>query len=246
MAKHKASRRGGKASPASARGKLLLDDKWLNQAEAYVDRLGRTCVEEYGTRPSLEDFRQLLRTVLAGGVEEWFADGQDVRVEDVTFKLGKIRRSPGEPRKCLPGDVYAFKLAKGRYAFLRVMHVEPSEEMLVEVFGVFADIPDFTSTVAKGPRLFDYPVFVFDSEIVNGSRWTLVERNRSYKVSEDDKRLEFSTLHRGKWAVVTPLGSRGEPRRIPAEEVKRYGRTTIMQVEDLESDIKKAYRAGRK
>lgn len=243
MVRRKLPQRGGKTSPTTPRGKLLLDDKWLNEAEACIERLGRTCVEEHGTRPSLEDFRQLLRTVLAGRLEEWFADAQDIRVEDVTFKLGKIQQAPGKPRKCLPGDVFAFKLARGRYAFLRVMHVEPTEEMLVEVFGVFADIPDFAPTVAKGPRLFDYPVFVFDSEIIDSSRWTLVERNRSYEVSEDDKRLEFATLYRGKWAVITPLAPRSEPRRIPADELKQYGRTTIRQVGDLESDIKKAYRA---
>jgi hypothetical protein len=171
-------------------GKLLLDDLWLDEGANTLRHIARRCEGELGYKPSLEDFRRLLRVLLGGELDEYFADGGTTEVTDVVFKTRKRPRA----QRYKVGDVFAIPLDKDRYAFGRIMR-DPAfgsrGGVLVETFRETSRTKTYRSSIVASGRLL-HPRDVNPLRSLKNRRWTVVASDDAYQFSEADQELEFT------------------------------------------------------
>ena len=232
--------KAAKQSTAETRppdGKLLLDDRWLNDLESYLDGLVTSCERAHGHRPSLEDFRQLLEVVLGANLlDRWFSNGDEVRLERVTFTTTKrVVRA-----KILVGDVLAIPLESSTFAFARVIHSEPTIGLLLDFFRETAARPIFRRTIANSGRIIQ-PAFVNELVLLGDNRWHVVASDPTWRPSADDKKIEV--VHRkpgGKQVARRPLHRSHPDRPLTPAEAATLTRAANVGLDRLEEALRVA------
>jgi hypothetical protein len=226
-------------------GKLLLDDLWLNEAENTLGDIARRCEQEFGHKPSLEDFRQLLQTVLCVELEEWFSDGAN---KDVTSVVFKTKKKPAAQRY-KDGDVFAIPLDEERYAFGRILHDMPWGGQfigtLLEIFRETSTSKKYRPSIVASGRLF-YPRFEDPLACLKNRRWTVIASDDAYRFPEADQDLEFlvpDPRRRG-FSGERPFSPGSPSRPLTEEEWRRMEANGqgggIGRPEDLEERIRVA------
>jgi hypothetical protein len=237
MPKKKRKKPADNLGPA---GTLLLEDRWLNEMGDWLTRTAEACEKVFGRKPTIEDLRTLMATVLkANAPERWFADGDRQVVKDVIFKLSA---RPSIPRQLQPGDVLAIPLGTLGYAFARVMYVERGNYELIEVFRKQSAKPRPDRDVVVSGRLF-HPVFVSQLDFIESGRWTVVATDADYRVREDDRGLEFAGVPGGEWSAITPLDPGRPPRRLRPGEKDGMVLEAVEAPAEVEDQIRKALRS---
>ena len=135
-------------------GTLLLDDRWLNQVESWLDATARFCERAFGRKPTIEDLRRPMTTVLAAGlVSTRGSRTVIVAIKNVSFET---TRRPKVPKKLRAGHVLAIPLGKGTFAFGRVMKTKSPWliGVIVEVFAQTQSKPRCDRAVRASGRLF--------------------------------------------------------------------------------------------
>jgi hypothetical protein len=225
-------------------GKLLLDDLWLNEAQTVLVDIARRCERDFGYKPSLEDFRQLLSTKLCVGLEEFFSDGEEIEVVTVVFKT---RKRPPIQRYAV-GDIFAIPLDKDCYAFGRIMRDPaflPTGGPLVEIFRETSTTSAYRPSVAASGRLL-YPTDVTALMCLKNRRWTVVASDESYQFPEADQELEFLFPDSRYWVAVKQFAPGAPSRPVTKEEWQRMDANGqnpgLVMPEDFEERIRKALR----
>lgn len=194
----------------------LLDDRWLNQTEQWLDEITAGAERTFGKKPAIAEFKQLLATVLtAGPVQRWFRDGSSTVIRSVEFKTESRAPVAAKPKV---GDVLSIPLGKGDFAFARVMHVREGWGAIVEVFGKTAKNAGDYEAALSAHRLF-HPVCINDVECIESGRWSIVASDPAYRPSAEDKKLEFASPLGGKWAARTLLDDNRAPRPLAPSEI---------------------------
>lgn len=202
-------------------GKLLLDDYWLNEAEVVLRGIAEECEREYGHKPSLEDFRQLLETKLGVGMEDYF-EGCD---RTVLVKIViKTKKGPTKQAHKV-GDIFAIPLGNGRYAFGRIMKDDWKNVALVgtlvEIFRETSDTRRFRPSIFSSGRLL-HPTNISTYEAITNRRWHVVASDDAYRIPERDLSLEFTILDPSReWAARKPLALGSPSRSLTEEEWRR-------------------------
>jgi hypothetical protein len=223
-------------------GKLLLDDLWLNEAESVLRDIAGRCEREFGHKPTLEDFRQLLETKLCAGLEDYFADGEGVDVVKVVFKT---KRKPAVQHYRV-GDVFAIPLEKDLHAFGRIMRDPAFEDAgipLVEVFRETSSRRAYQPSIAASGRLL-YPTDVTAALCLKNRRWKVIASDPSYHFAEADRDLEFLVPDPHFWSAVKPFAPGAPSRCVTEDEWRRMdanGQSPgLVRPADFEDRIRKA------
>jgi hypothetical protein len=225
-------------------GKLLLDDYWLNEAEVVLRGIAEECEREYGHKPSLEDFRQLLETKLGVGMEDYFEGCERTVLVKIVIQTKKA--PPRQPHRV--GDVFAIPLGDGRYAFGRIMREEEAKALLlgtlVEIFRETSNTKRFHPSILASGRLL-HPTTINTYRTISNRRWHVIASDDAYRLPDADLDLEFTVLDppRG-WAAMKPLLT-GSPLRPISEDDWHRMRANgqgggLGRVEDLEDRIRAA------
>lgn len=224
-------------------GKLLVDDLWLDAGEHALEEIARICLRKVGHKPSLEDFRQLLRSMLCGDLNDYFADAAEVKVTDVIFKA---KQKPSVQRY-KDGDAFAIPLGDGRYAFGRLLRFDRTVGSLIEVFRATSTRKTFRPSIVASGRLF-HPVMVSDPECLKNSRWTVVASDDSYQFLKADEELEFTALRPPHWVAEKTFKKGAPARRISVNERRRMeanGQSDALRgPEYVEDRIREALKRG--
>jgi hypothetical protein len=202
-------------------GALLLDDWMMDAAHDEMLRFARLCKLRYGRKPTLEQFRRLLRVALRGHGEDYFADGKRIEVADVVFETKK--RPAAQRYK--EGDVFAIPLEKGRYAFGRIMRgpkLNYDPGLLIEVFRETSETMTYRPSIVASGRLL-HPTFENPLMCFKNRRWTVVASDEAHGFAEADRELEFLVPDppRRSWAAVKPFMPGAPSRPLPEEEWRR-------------------------
>lgn len=230
-------------------GKLLLDDLWLNETENILQRIAQRCEQDFGHKPSLEDFRQLIETKLCVGLEDYFADGESVEITKVIFKT---RKKPPTQRYQV-GDTFAIPLGDRQYAFGRIMRdpaFRPTGGALVEIFRETSQTKAYRSSIASSGRLF-YPTDVNPLSCLKNRRWTVVASDPSYRFSDEDLDLEFLMPDPPRfWVAVRPFAPGSPSRPVTEEEWRRMDvngqNPGLGRIVDFEARIREALSRQRR
>jgi hypothetical protein len=224
-------------------GSLLLDDRWLDEVGGWLTSTAKSCEKNFGRKPTLDDLRTLLATVLKNTrLEAWFEDGGRSVVKDVLFTTAG---RPSVPRPLAAGDVLAIPLGKLGFAFARVMFVEAEHYELIEVFSKISKTATPDRDVLSSRRLF-HPVFVSQLDFVESGRWKVVAQTPEYRPPEDDRSLEFAGVPGGTWSAVTPLDPARPPRLLAPGEAERMEQDAAEDVRDVEERIRAALVRSRR
>jgi hypothetical protein len=231
-------------------GALLLDDWMLDAAHDELLRFARLCKLRYGRKPTLEQFRRLMRVRLRVSGEDYFADGKRLEVTEVVFETKK--RPAAQRYK--EGDVFAIPLGEDRYAFGRIMrcpkvHHDPG--LLVEIFRETSETMTYRASIVTSGRLL-HPTFESPLACLKNSRWKVVTSDDGYQFPEADQDLEFLVPdpRRHGWAAAKPFVPGSLSRPLADEEWRRMEangqRGGIGSPEDLEDRIRRALKKKSK
>jgi hypothetical protein len=231
-------------------GKLLLDDLWLDEGANTLRHIAQRCEGELGYKPNLEDFRRLLRVLLGGELDEYFADGVTTEVTDVVFKTRKRPRA----QRYKVGDVFAIPLDKDRYAFGRIMR-DPAfgsrGGVLVETFRETSRTRTYRPSIVASGRLI-HPTDVNPLRSLKNRRWTVVASDDAYQFPDVDQELEFTGTpdpRRGfpPFTAKKPFAPGSPSRAITEDEWRRMeanGQSGgLGGPEGIEGDIRAALKA---
>ena len=215
---------------------MLLDDRWLNQVEEWLGTTASFCERAYGRKPSIEDLRTLVATVLSVGSPDWFSDGDRRVVKTVTFETAA---RPALPKKLLAGHILALPLGRRTYAFARVMKTEPEWliGVIIEVFRKLANAPLYDPTVLASGRLFR-PLCINHVSCVRSGRWQVVGLDKAYRVPKADERLEFPAAPSGTFTAVLPFRGGELGRKLSTKEFWALSDAVDVEVEVVEKRIR--------
>jgi hypothetical protein len=172
-------------NPLGPPGTLLQDDRWLNEVEGWLASTATFCERSFGRKPSIEDLRALLSTVLTAGSDRaWFSDGDRRVVKKVVFETTP---RPAVPKKLQPGHILVIPLDKRTYAFARVMMTDPAWLIgaIVEVFRKPAPRPECDRAVLASGRALR-PLCINPVSCIESGRWKVVGFDEGYRVAKED------------------------------------------------------------
>jgi len=216
---------------------VLLDDKWLNQAEHWLDELTQGAERTFGRKPAITEFQELLTTVLGGGpVDRWFRDGDATAIRSVVFKTEPRAATAAKPQV---GDILIIPLEQRDSAFARVIHLRKGWGAIVEVFRRTSRDPGSYEAAVSSGRLF-HPVCINDVECIESGRWKIVASDPHYRPSAEDKKLEFASPLGGKWAARRLLDETRPPRPLAQSEIHSVEWEANKPCEVVEERIREA------
>ncbi len=222
---------------------MLLDDRWLNEVEGWLASAADFCERTFGRKPSIEDLRALLSTVLtAGSVRAWFSDGDRRVVKKVTFTTAA---RPALPKKLQSGHILAIPLGKSRCAFARVMMTDPAWIIgaIVEVFRKTMARPEYDRAVLASGRAFR-PICINPFSCIESGRWNVVGFDDRYRVAKEDHALEFPAAPRGVFTAALPFDRGRLGRTLTTAAFWKLAEETKGEARDVELRIRRASRGS--
>jgi Immunity protein 26 len=232
-----------KKVPLGPPGTMLLDDRWLNEVERWLASTAVFCERTFGRKPSIEDLRALLSTVLTAGSDRaWFSDGDHLVVKKVAFKTAP---RPAVPKKLQPGHVLAIPLGKTTYAFARVMMTDPAWLIgaIVEVFRKTMARPEYDRTVVASGRAFR-PLCINPVSCIESGRWKVVGFDEGYRVAKEDTALEFPAAPSGVFTATLPFDRGRLGRTLTTAAFWKLTEETDGDAKEVERRIRQACRGS--
>ena len=96
------------------------------------------------------------------------------------YALIEINSMSTRARKYAPGNVYAFKITKDRFAFARLVFMIPKAIHLVEIFDHLSRSPSFSDDILSSPVLIPYECVYLNVLTGNPFNWELIHKDPSY------------------------------------------------------------------
>ena len=167
---------------------VIIGDEPLDLAYKFVEDLA-ACYRDGtpGRSPTPAELAMALQVCLSVSSDAAFGEDNPVSVTKVSIRTTKRRKT----QRYAVGDLIAFDLEDGRYAFARIMVNSKVMGLVLEVFratsGSLLPPPNVTESGRVGP------VFAHGTGAIETWLERVVAHDPSYEPSEADKRIEMVT-----------------------------------------------------
>ena len=194
----------------------MVGDEAFDVTHAFLAGLARAYQEGLGRKPTLEEVRALLEVGLRVSGGDFLSDVEEREITQVAIKAAK---KPKDQRFQV-GDVFALPVAGVGFAFGRIMVLEKSKGMLVEVFRKTSPARLPGAAVLASGRLFQPVVMAGGADSLKTWRWTVVASDEGYEApAAEIKTFEY---------VSPDLSGKGY-------RAVSFGGKTLRQVSDAEA-----------